>query len=241
MYKVMFCVRRKRELSLEEFQRHWLEVHAPLVKQSAGELGVRRYIQNHAIGLTQNRERPGPTWSDELYDGVAEVWIDEAARAAAGSSPTESQRDMEMFVDQSRSPRWIVQDRVIVDGTPGPNARKTMICVRRLPQLSRAEFQKYWFERHGPLVSRHAAGAGIVRYVQAHTLDDPRNAEMRERAGSPEEYEGIAMVWIDPQAATPGTPEQAAQRSREIYEDERQFVDHPRSPLWIAREQVIIG
>jgi hypothetical protein len=31
---------------------------------------------------------------------------------------------------------------------------KLVFCARRLPHLSRAEFQRYWFENHGPLVKK---------------------------------------------------------------------------------------
>src|SRR5262249_12358508 len=48
---------------------------------------------------------------------------------------------------------------------------KLVFCLRRLPHLSRAEFQRYWGETHGPLVRRRAEALGIRRYVQLHTLD----------------------------------------------------------------------
>ncbi|MGH7820684.1 MAG: EthD domain-containing protein [Candidatus Binatia bacterium] len=34
---------------------------------------------------------------------------------------------------------------------------KLVFCLRRLPHLSRAEFQRYWRETHGPLVRKHGA------------------------------------------------------------------------------------
>jgi len=48
-----------------------------------------------------------------------------------------------------------------------------IFCLRRLPHLSRDEFQRYWRERHAPVVRAHAAALGIRRYVQAHTVDHP--------------------------------------------------------------------
>jgi hypothetical protein len=61
---------------------------------------------------------------------------------------------------------------------------KLVFCARRLPHLSRAEFQKYWHENHGPLVKKYAAALGIRRYVQVHTLDHPiRRRSARAAAG----------------------------------------------------------
>ncbi len=46
---------------------------------------------------------------------------------------------------------------------------KLSFCLRRKPELSRAEFQRYWREQHAPLVRSHAKTLRIARYVQLHT------------------------------------------------------------------------
>src|SRR5881409_1469797 len=50
---------------------------------------------------------------------------------------------------------------------------KLVFCLHRLPALSREEFQRYWRERHGPLVRESAKALGIRRHVQVHTLATP--------------------------------------------------------------------
>lgn len=120
---------------------------------------------------------------------------------------------------------------------------KLVFCLHRLPHLSRAEFQRYWRETHGPLVRRHAAALAIRRYVQLHTVDDPTNDGLRESRGGPEAYDGIAELWWESRetlaAATASPAGQAA--ARELLEDERRFIDLPRSPLWIAEEHPVIA
>ncbi len=70
---------------------------------------------------------------------------------------------------------------------------KLVYCLRRLPDLSRQEFQRYWWETHGPLVLERAAALGIRRYVQVHTLDTPLNEALRASRGSAEEaFDGVA-------------------------------------------------
>ncbi|HYB12126.1 MAG TPA: EthD domain-containing protein [Myxococcota bacterium] len=118
---------------------------------------------------------------------------------------------------------------------------KLAFPVRRLPRLSRADFQKYWFEVHGPLVRQHAEALGIERYVQLHTVDDPFNDALRAARGGPEPYDGIAELWWKSREeleAAVRSP--AGQRAALLLlEDEKNFVDHSSSPLWIAEERPI--
>jgi uncharacterized protein (TIGR02118 family) len=119
---------------------------------------------------------------------------------------------------------------------------KLVFCLRRLPQLSRDEFQRYWREQHAPLVARHADALRIRRYVQLHTRTDDANAALRASRGGPEEYDGVAELWWrdrdDLLAATASAAGQQA--SRELLEDERRFIDLAHSPLWLADEHTIL-
>jgi len=119
---------------------------------------------------------------------------------------------------------------------------KLVFCLHRLPALSRADFQRYWRERHGPLVRRHAATLRVRRYVQLHSCDDPLNDVLRASRGAPESYDGIAELWWesrDELAAATASPE-GRQAGLELLEDERRFIDLGRSPLWIAEELPVI-
>jgi uncharacterized protein (TIGR02118 family) len=119
---------------------------------------------------------------------------------------------------------------------------KLVFCCRRLPSLSRAEFQRYWRETHGPLVRRHAPVLHIRRYVQTHTLEHPINAVLAQSRGAPDEFDGIAELWwdsVDDLAAATGTPEGRA-AAQALHEDERRFIDHARSPLWVCEERPMV-
>jgi uncharacterized protein (TIGR02118 family) len=120
---------------------------------------------------------------------------------------------------------------------------KLSFCLRRRPELSRAEFQRYWRETHAPLVAKHAPALRIRRYVQAHALDAEMNAALRASRGSPEEYDGVAELWwesLEDLAAAVQSPAGAA-AGRELLEDERRFIDLGRSPLWLSREHVVVN
>jgi uncharacterized protein (TIGR02118 family) len=120
---------------------------------------------------------------------------------------------------------------------------KLVFCLRRLPQLSPAEFHRYWRETHAPLVRRHATALRIRRYLQLHTLDHPLQDALRASRGGPEAFDGVAELWwesADDLTATLQDP--AGQRAAaELLEDERRFIDLARSPLWIGEEHAIVG
>jgi uncharacterized protein (TIGR02118 family) len=119
---------------------------------------------------------------------------------------------------------------------------KLVFCLRRLPALSREEFQRYWWETHGPLVRRHAAALRIRRYVQTHALDDPVQETLRATRGGPEAYDGVAELWWDSREDLDAAlADPAAQRAAaELLEDERRFIDLARSPLFVVRERPVV-
>ena len=119
---------------------------------------------------------------------------------------------------------------------------KLVYCLHRLPHLSRADFQYYWLERHGPLVRSHAATLRIRRYVQVHSLDVAANTGFRASRGGPEGYDGVAELWWDSleDLAAAGATEAGIAAGRELLADERKFIDLERSPIWVAEEYPIV-
>jgi uncharacterized protein (TIGR02118 family) len=61
VYKLIGILKRPEGVSVEAFQRWWLQEHATFVKQFPG-------LRKYAINLTIT--------GDQRYDGVAEVWFD---------------------------------------------------------------------------------------------------------------------------------------------------------------------
>jgi uncharacterized protein (TIGR02118 family) len=119
---------------------------------------------------------------------------------------------------------------------------KLVFCLRRLPHLSRQEFQTYWRDRHGPLVREAAPALGIRRYVQLHTVASPVSERLRAGRGAPEDFDGVAELWFDSVealAAAGATPEGRTAGKR-LLADEQRFIDLARSPLWLADEHEVI-
>jgi len=119
---------------------------------------------------------------------------------------------------------------------------KLVYCLRRLPELSREEFQRYWRKNHAPLVKKHSDALRIRRYVQVHTSDDPAIQVLRATRPGPEPFDGVAELWFDSAedvTAGAGTPE-GRQAGRELLQDEKRFIDISQSPIWIATENPIV-
>ena len=115
---------------------------------------------------------------------------------------------------------------------------RLVFALRRLPNLSRAEFQVYWLNQHAPLVAGFATDLNILRYVQTHTLDDPSNAAAQKARGNMEtEYDGVAELWW---ASETELAEQSSIAAREadaaLLEDEKKFIDLENSPIWFVYE-----
>jgi len=119
---------------------------------------------------------------------------------------------------------------------------KLVFCLRRKPDLSREEFQRYWREHHAPLVRQHASALGIRRYVQLHSIDDAISSAVAGPRRSPEPFDGVAELWFDDleTLAASGSTEAGRAAAAMLLEDERTFIDLPNSPLFLADEVAII-
>lgn len=120
---------------------------------------------------------------------------------------------------------------------------KLTFCLVRLPHLTRAEFQKYWFDNHAPLVAHHAEALQIRRYVQLHSMPPEVSEGLRASREAPPEFDGVAELWFDSLEALAANAErpEAREAGRLLLEDERKFIDLPKSPLWWGEERVIVG
>ncbi len=116
---------------------------------------------------------------------------------------------------------------------------RLVFALRRKPGMSRADFQKYWRETHGPLVAKSSVALNILRYVQLHTLDDPINDQLAGARGKMEPaYDGVAELWWNYREDLIASFSTAAGKAagKELLEDEARFIDLPNSPIWFAYE-----
>lgn len=122
MIKVVFSLRRRQDLTRDEFQAYWRDRHAPLVARHADVLRIRRYVQTHAhaseVAAAQSAARGS---EPDVYDGQAELWWDSLDDIVAAVSTSAGQQaalelleDERRFIDLERSPLWIGEEHLVV-------------------------------------------------------------------------------------------------------------------------------
>jgi uncharacterized protein (TIGR02118 family) len=122
MVKVVLLLRRRADLTREQFLDYWQTRHAPLARETAAALGVRRYVQVHPVShpvaemLRQSRGSLAPD-----FDGIAEAWWDSfddmlAIGQTHADIAAKVLADEQRFVDLERSEMWFGEDHVMVGG-----------------------------------------------------------------------------------------------------------------------------
>ena len=255
MLRLTFLMRRRPDLSIEEFQSYWRDHHGPLMASFATDLDVLRYVQAHTIADEDHSRLFGRRGQMEApYDGVAEMWFENREALVASTQTKQGRRagamlieDEARFIDLPNSPMWLGHEFPQVNPTPEnivARPRSTTVKLyfplRTHAGRDERDAQQYWYSNHGPIIRRQAAGAGIARYVQVHRVPDELEAGLRERRGVVVDgYMGHAELWFDRSALAFGSPERAEANARAI-EDESKFIDFKRSCMWLAKEHVFV-
>ena len=115
-----------------------------------------------------------------------------------------------------------------------------MFCLRRLPQLTREQFQDYWRNVHGPLVRSHAPALGLAAYVQNHALPEDANARLARERGAPPSFDGVAQLWWPDRAMTPEQKDAARRANAQLLADERNFIDLAASPIFLVEDHEVL-
>jgi uncharacterized protein (TIGR02118 family) len=115
---------------------------------------------------------------------------------------------------------------------------KMVMCVTRHPSMTREEFRDYWTNKHGPFFKSNADSIGAKRYVQSQTIDSPFNEVLKKSRGMLPEFDGVAEIWFESEAALlEGMATAERQKlSADLLEDERNFIDHAKSSSFLVTE-----
>ncbi len=115
MLKLIMCVKRQSGLTRAQFNEHWRNRHAPLVRKHAALLGIRKYVQTTPLPnpVAQSALQRSRGAESVDFDGCAELWWDDLdAHLAARDSPegrlalNDLIEDEKRFVDLTRSQLW---------------------------------------------------------------------------------------------------------------------------------------
>jgi hypothetical protein len=116
MINVVYCMRRRADLTLRQFLDHWANVHAPIVTRNLGVLRLAGYqrIEPREHEMSPQIERRNI--SQAPYDGIAILtWASEEDLQQSLMDPQalevqrELARDEKLFIDATQSCRWVAE------------------------------------------------------------------------------------------------------------------------------------
>jgi uncharacterized protein (TIGR02118 family) len=106
LVRYMFFYNKRADLTYDEFKRHVMEIHVPMVTKLPG---LKRYQQSFNINW--------PPTSDGLpYDGIAELWFESQADFEAAMSSPEAAiavEDRPKVLDESTLTMMVVKEHPI--------------------------------------------------------------------------------------------------------------------------------
>ncbi len=122
MIKLVYCLRKRVDVPAEEFHRYWLQSHGPLVRGFADAIGAKKYIQSHTVLPALNQAFLESRDLAPAYDGITEVWWDDAAALEAGMGTEAGQEahrrlkeDEAKFIDFKQSRVFMTEEHTIFD------------------------------------------------------------------------------------------------------------------------------
>ena len=122
MIKLVYVIKRRPDMTAQDFYTRWLDGHAPLVKELADDINAVRYIQSHTMETPVNQQLADSRGMPPAYDGITEVWWNSMEHLVAGMSTPEGKEamtrlleDEKDFIDFEKSYLFITQEHVIFD------------------------------------------------------------------------------------------------------------------------------
>ncbi|MBT5700157.1 MAG: EthD family reductase [Gammaproteobacteria bacterium] len=254
MIRLVFALRRKPEMTREEFQEYWLTRHAPLVASFGTDLDIHRYVQTHTLSDSANESAQKARGEMEpAYDGVAELWwtsenelgqtlLTKAAQQASAALL----KDEAKFIDLPNSPLWFAYEYPQINpvpedivAKPKSNIVRIFFPLRHQTHIKEEDARHYWLTHHGPIVRSHGQASGTLCYRQVHRANSALDAGLQAARGTvTESYLGHAEAWVD-RGAAPSTDE-ARRAGAAFIEDEHNFIDMARSTIFFGKEHTII-
>ena len=107
MIKLVYCISKKPELTDKEFFHYWEKVHGPIGVRIPH---LRRLVQSHRVNVTGDSVQPD-------YDGMAELWFDDAEALLAARQSREwkaSREDESNFIDHTKVASFVSEEHVIL-------------------------------------------------------------------------------------------------------------------------------
>lgn len=223
MINAVTLLKRRPDLSVDEFQDYWRHKHADVIAKLPG---VERYVQSHPLAETYTDNGP-------VYDGVAELWAEDSQAfrdIGASEAYKDVQADEENFLDRKAIALVLTDEHIVKEGPFADDGIKCIRLMNRSPDMSVEDFQAYWREPHAALV---VALPSLHRYAQYQARAGAYGK------GRQPAYDGFDMSWFGSLDAW-----RNAMNSAEYIHargDEGNFLADGECAQIIAREHLCIG
>ena len=116
MIRFIHCMKKRSELTTAEFREYWNSPEfTDMINRMAGILSPVSIIKNLTFNIELNNTLMQERGSEEPYDGVLEVWLENASDLKNMNSDeaeqlrTDMETYQEKFVDFSASKRFITE------------------------------------------------------------------------------------------------------------------------------------
>lgn len=186
------ALQRRKDLTQEQFSRHWCEVHGPLVQAAPG---VLRYRQNHVVESSQMvRHSRGPA----EVDGFAQLWFNDAAAMKEASASPQFQAawaDLPAFAGAMT--QFEVETNHVMERSLTGKGVKRMTLLYAQPGVDIDTFRVRWFDEHAPLVAAFPGLRGYLQHLVTGTYEFPKGAVVE--AGI--RCAGILEMWFETREA----------------------------------------
>ena len=184
----MGLLRKRADLSLSAFERHWRAEHQPLTAELPG---LRKYHRN----LVVDRQQLGIDYARGGYDfdGISQLWFDDipsmngALASDVGRALIDDERH---FVADIAIITTI--PHVVIPTPPGAGLVKRMSTLTRREDVGSDTFQNEWFDIHSVLVKRIPQVKG---YAQDLVFD--RMVDRKPAAREHLRIDGIVELWFE--------------------------------------------
>ena len=114
MIKLVYCVRRRADVTPEKFHGYWLSQHGPKVAGVASAIRAAKYIQSHTCEPELNQLLLESRGLSPAYDGITEVWWESADTLKAALMTREGQDAMKMLIEDESTFIDFAQSRVFM-------------------------------------------------------------------------------------------------------------------------------
>ena len=186
----MGILKRRPDLTPEQFRQHWLEVHGPLAARLPG---LRRYHQNHVVDASQLAiDHTRGAWE---VDGFSQLWFDDLDAMRRAVEVPELRPDLPDIPNFCGDAKLVMcQPNVVVPvaADAGPLVKRMSILTRR-PDISAERFRDEWFGFHAEAVRKFP---NLVGYTQNLVTDrggaDLTNSTSYEQVP----IDGIVELWF---------------------------------------------